>query len=79
VRPQYRGAWKNRLLTHIREMDGRDSTLEMLHGVLPQLTRDQVRTLLKELQVDGLIRVAGRTKGSRWLPVDTGTVDDSKA
>ncbi len=67
-RVQDRRAWKDRLLAHIKETDGTDCTLETLHGILPEHTRDQVRTLLREMQAEGLIHVAGRTKGSRWLP-----------
>lgn len=77
-RPQDRGAWKNRLLTHIQEMAHSGSTLEMLHCILPQLTREQVRTLLKELQAECLIRVVGRTKGSRWFPVEAKILDGAK-
>ena len=50
-------------------MKGDGCTLKTLHEIVPELTSDQVRTLLKDLQAEGLIRVTGRTKGGRWLPV----------
>jgi ATP-dependent DNA helicase RecG len=73
AQPQGRATYKSYVLTYIKETGDRGCTLETLHSVLPDLSRDQVRTLLKGLQAEGLIYVAGRTKGARWLSVDTGS------
>jgi len=76
--PQDRERLKNYLFIHIKEMGPKGCTLETLHSGLPELSRDQVRTLLKDMQADGLIRVAGRTKGARWLTIDADPGEPAK-
>jgi ATP-dependent DNA helicase RecG len=46
------------------------SIAEML-TYFPDLSRPQVRALLRELQLEGLIRAAGPRKSSRWLPTQS--------
>jgi hypothetical protein len=40
--------------------------------VLRELSRDQVHTLLKDLEGEGRARFRGRTKSSRWYPGEAG-------
>ncbi len=42
--------------------------LHELLGVLPSLTRDQVRSLLKQLRAEGKVKVVGGSKNARWFP-----------
>jgi ATP-dependent DNA helicase RecG len=58
------------LLQHIKDSAETGTRLEELQQVLPGLSRDQVRTLLRELKRDCLIEVRGITKGARWFPSD---------
>ncbi|RLC45337.1 MAG: transcriptional regulator, partial [Candidatus Coatesbacteria bacterium] len=59
---------KQLLLKHIRDNRKEGSRLKELMQVLPMLSRDQVRTLLRELEADGHIRHIGRTRASLWFP-----------
>lgn len=43
------------------------TTLGELQQVLPNLSRDQVRTLLRELKRAGRVEVRGTTKAGRWF------------
>jgi ATP-dependent DNA helicase RecG len=56
------------LLRHIQDSGG-GATFGELQEVLPGLSRDQVRTLLRELRRAGLVEVRGTTKAARWFPV----------
>jgi ATP-dependent DNA helicase RecG len=56
------------LLQHIKNSAETGTRLEELHQVLPGLSRDQVRTLLRELKRDSLVEVRGITKAARWFP-----------
>jgi hypothetical protein len=56
------------LLQHIAHFRQEGSRLQDLLQVLPQLTRDQVQKLLRELKSAGLVSVTGKTKSSRWFP-----------
>jgi len=40
--------------------------LSELHGVLPQLSVEQVRTMLRQMQRDGRARSVGKGNGARW-------------
>ena len=44
------------------------SRLYEILQVLPALTVDQVKTLLREMKAEGQIYVAGRTSAARWFP-----------
>ncbi len=55
------------LLQHIKNSAEMGTRLEELQQVLPGLSRDQVRTLLRELKRDGLVYVCGITKAARWF------------
>jgi ATP-dependent DNA helicase RecG len=56
------------LLRHIEDSGADGATLGELWQVLPGLSRDQVRTLLRELRRAGRVEVRGTTKAARWLP-----------
>ncbi len=58
---------KTLLLQHIKDSAETGTRLEELQQVLPGLSRDQVRTLLRELKRDGLVKVGGITKAARWF------------
>ncbi|MDX2031514.1 MAG: ATP-binding protein [Blastocatellia bacterium] len=59
---------KTLLLRHIESSPETGSRLEELQQVLPALSRDQVRTLLRELKRDHLVEVQGTTNAARWFP-----------
>lgn len=61
---------KGLLLQHIRENKAEGSRFFELAQVLPDLTRNQLRGILRELREEGQIRVVGRTKAARWYPED---------
>ena len=56
------------LLRHIQDNRPDGSPLQDLLDVLPSLTRDQVRTLLRELKAAGKAHSTGTTKAGRWFP-----------
>lgn len=56
------------LLQHIDNFRQEGSRLQDLLQVLPDLTRDQVQKLLRELKEAGKVSVVGKTKSSRWFP-----------
>jgi len=56
------------LVRHIKETAAEGATLAELQQVLPSLSRDQVRTLLRELRRAGRIDVHGTTRAARWFP-----------
>ena len=51
---------------HIEDSAPAGASLGELQEVLPGLSRDQVRTLLRELKSDGRVDVRGATKAARW-------------
>ena len=56
------------LLKHIKDNKSEGSRLQELLQVLPSLTVDQVKTLLREMKKDDQIHVVGRTSRARWFP-----------
>ncbi len=56
------------LLKHIRENQTTGSHFQEFIQVLPSLSVDEVKTLIKEMKKDGKIHVVGRTRGARWFP-----------
>jgi ATP-dependent DNA helicase RecG len=57
---------KELLLKHIEGAKPAGAALADLQEVLPGLSRDQVRTLLRELREERRIEVRGVTKAARW-------------
>lgn len=56
------------LLRHIEDSAPAGTTLGELQQVLPELSRDQVRTLLRDMRRAGQVQVRGTTKAARWFP-----------
>jgi ATP-dependent DNA helicase RecG len=56
------------LLRHIQQSAREGARLADLLQVLPALSTDQVRTLLKELRAEGKLYVVGTTRAGRWYP-----------
>lgn len=56
------------LLQHIQNFRQEGSRLQDLLQVLPDLTRDQIQKLLRELKAAGKVSVTRKTKSSRWFP-----------
>jgi len=59
---------KELLVRHIELQQNAGSTLSELADVLPQLTVEQVRTLLKELKQEQRVHPIGTTRAARWFP-----------
>lgn len=56
------------LLRHIEENRRDGSPLKDLLQVLPSLSREQVKTLLRELKAGGKAHPVGTTRAARWFP-----------
>ena len=54
------------LLKHIKDNDKQGSKFDEFTQVLPELTRNQLQSLLRELKAEDKIRVDGRTKAAKW-------------
>ncbi len=63
-----REANKALLLKHITDAATEGSKFAELQHVLPGLSRDQIRWLLRELKAEGGIGVQGQRKAARWFP-----------
>lgn len=59
---------KHLLLKHIEDNRKTGATMGEFLQVLRGHSRDQVKTLLKELRKEGRAHVVGRTRGARWFP-----------
>ena len=59
---------KSLFARHIDDSTAAGATLSELQEVLPDLSRDQVQTLLRELKREGRVEVHGVTKAARWFP-----------
>lgn len=59
---------KSLLLRHIEDNRKDGSPLKDLLQVLPSLTREQVKTLLRELRNEGAAHPEGTTRQGRWFP-----------
>jgi ATP-dependent DNA helicase RecG len=59
---------KELLLKHIRDNDQSGARMEEFRQVLPALTRDQLRGLLREIKKEGMAHTVGVTKAARWYP-----------
>ena len=62
---------KKEALAQIRASPREGRSIADMLTYFPDLSRPQVRALLRELQVEGLIRASGPRKSSRWLPTQT--------
>ncbi|MGE3541586.1 MAG: hypothetical protein AB7N91_29675 [Candidatus Tectimicrobiota bacterium] len=58
------------LLKHIEDSAALGTKLEELQQVLPELSRHQVQTLLRELKRSGHVRLEGVTNAGRWFLAD---------
>ncbi len=56
------------LLRHIEESAEAGAKFEEFQQALPGLSRDQVQTLVRELEREGLVVTRGVTKAARWFP-----------
>ena len=63
---------KQLILKHIRGNGGTGTRFRELMQVLPSLTRDQIRSLMRSLQGEGEIRVEGDRRTALWYPVAGG-------
>jgi Fic family protein len=55
----------------IRDAAGRKVipfTMSDIKSEVPDISRDMIRTVLRAMRDDGLIRVEGRGRGARWIP-----------
>ena len=59
---------KELLLKHLKSSAKMGSKFHELHQVLPALSRDQIKKLLKELKTQELIHLKGKTSASSWFP-----------
>jgi len=59
---------KELLLKHIRSNAGVGSKFHELQQVLPFLSRDQIKGLLKELKSKKMICLRGKTSAASWVP-----------
>ncbi len=63
-----RGTNKELLWKHLSVCEESGCQMQELMQVLPQLSREEVKTLLNELRQEGRAHLLGRTKGGRWYP-----------
>lgn len=61
---------KELLLKHIRKSGIKGTPFKELQQVLPGLSRDQIRVLLRDLYKEGRIYYEGRTRGAKWFAKD---------
>ena len=57
---------KELLLSHLRDNNHRGAPMAELMEVLPNLGRNQVWALMRQMKRDGLVHVQGRTRAARW-------------
>jgi ATP-dependent DNA helicase RecG len=69
---------KSLLLKHIREYADTGSRLKELMQVLPDLTKDQVQSLIRDLKAEGKIYKTGTTRAALWYPVDADSIASEK-
>ena len=73
-RDQTREQNKARLLEHIVANQKSGSALKDLIAVVPDLARNQVQMLLKQLREEGKAQPVGATKSARWYPRPEATI-----
>ena len=59
------------LMQHLTDSGAEGAPIRDLLQVLPTLSRDQVKRLLRELAVEGRAQVIGVTRAGRWFAVDS--------
>jgi len=59
---------KELLIKHLEHYAAEGSQLHELLKVLPNLSRGQIQSLMKELKQEGRAYPKGKTKGGRWFP-----------
>jgi ATP-dependent DNA helicase RecG len=57
-------------LAHIRSSRREGRSIAEMLDFFPELSRGQVRALLRSLRAEGLVQVMGARKGSRWFPAE---------
>ena len=63
-----RSRLKKQIVKLIESSGGEGCTVGHLLRSTPQLSRDQLRWMLRQLQAEGRIRRVGKTKAARWVP-----------
>lgn len=58
---------KQLLLKHIRESDDKGTKFNELEQVLPNLSKNQIVVLIRELVAEDKIRLVGKTSAARWF------------
>lgn len=61
-----REANKALLFAHIARSEARGAAVQELQQVLPAISRDSLRVLLRELRSEGKVITKGATRGARW-------------
>jgi ATP-dependent DNA helicase RecG len=61
---------KELLMKHIRKSGAQGAPLKELQQVLPGLSRDQIRVLVRELHKEDRIYYQGKTRGAKWFTAD---------
>ena len=60
---------KELILKHISDNADKGTPLKELHHVLPEHSRRQIQTLLKELRSENRVYVEGNTSSAKWFTV----------
>ena len=55
------------LLKHIRSSGEKGTQYKELQQVLPNLSRNEIRVLIRELKTDNLVYSKGNTSATRWF------------
>jgi ATP-dependent DNA helicase RecG len=63
---------------HIKDDRQEGCQFQELQQVLPNHSRNQIHSLLKELRAEGKIRCSGRTRGGRWFPETSSCIAPKK-
>ena len=63
-----RATTKALLVEYLRQHREDGCTLADILQEYPSLSRDRLKTLLKDLKTEGKAHNVGRTKGGRWYP-----------
>jgi len=69
---------KELLAQHLRARAGKGSSFAELSQVLPTLTRQQMKSLLRQLKEEGRVHVAGVTRAAVWYASDNEMVKNDR-
>ncbi len=72
-----REEYKALLLQHLRQCGKKGCQMGQLQQVLPSRSKEQIRTLLKQLKIQGYVRMEGEFRGSRWIVEDRAPGNDA--